>query len=605
MQALAAPLFYFASMTTVYNAANQLLTAKLNSSSDVWYYQYDGNGNQVRQVPNGLTPVNGETRYTFNQRNLLIQAETHNGSGYQVQAEVTYDGNGGRLQAVAYVGGIPITTTFILDNQNNNLPLVTDNGTEATILLYGLFGLGQYQGEEWHYYLGDGQRTVRQLVNDAGEVTLVRTYDPFGGLLAIEGVGTSLFGFAGALEGAGSLLYVNGRYYDPATGRFLSPNHDFDPRHPSRGLNGYLANYLMANPLAVLLPLAVFLNRRKRKGQGLHKTDVFLLGLFLIVGISACQNQGPQQPENAIAPTSTEIAQGSPQPSATSAPLPTQLPPTNTTTPTTTPIPTATPTPQIVLPDCPTPTPAPTDTPTPGLPTNVGNDLGPRQVGAISLSTDQLDVLALLVFGESSNGTVPLRISEMKTWVLLNKLTNDAASSNVIAVYNSWRGSEAELIVTYFTGPGETAKANRLAFNFGPEPAVGPQEEFDLLLRFAQRYKELGQTTSNSRAYNAIRDSVDEVYNLWYTQGTNSTADPTHGSLFFNDPNPNIDKSNRAAIEAEHQRIVSLYAHLRTEYAKRGVTFSYVITEVEEITPGRFSFTVFRGCYPSPCPQLP
>jgi RHS repeat-associated protein len=536
--------------------------------------------------------------------NRLIQVETHNGSSYQVQAVVAYDGDGSRLQAVAYTGGTAITTTFTLDSLNNNLPLVTDNGLEVTILLYGIFGLGQYQDGEWLYYLGDGQRTVRQLVNDQAEVTLARTYDPFGGLLDIAGIGSSFFGFVGAQEGAGGLLYVNGRYYDPATGRFLSPSHDFDPRHPSRGLNGYLASMLMANPGALLFPLLLWLNRRKRKDSKVYKSDLFLLGLFLMITIAACGGEDDgggttTQPPPVIPPT--------PGPTSTPAPNPTggvgAAPPTYT------PTPFSSPTSTLAATPCPTPTHTPTSTstptPTPSLPTNVGNDLGPRRVGAIALSTDQLDVLALLVFGESSSGTVPLPISELKTWVLLNKLTNDAASSSVIAVYTSWRGSEADLIETYFTGPGQIARNNRLAFNFDPEPAVGFQEEFDLLLRFAKRYKELGQSTVNSKTYNTIRDSVDNIYPLWHMQGTNSAADPTHGSLFFNDPNPDIDKSNRAAIEAEHQRIVSLYAYYRAEYAKLGVTFSYVITDVEEITPGKFSFTVFRGCYPSPCPVLP
>jgi RHS repeat-associated protein len=34
------------------------------------------------------------------------------------------------------------------------------------------------------------------------------------------------------------LLYANGRYYDPATGRYLTPNRDFDPYRPGT-LNPY------------------------------------------------------------------------------------------------------------------------------------------------------------------------------------------------------------------------------------------------------------------------------------------------------------------------------------------------------------------------------
>jgi YD repeat-containing protein len=106
--------------TYTYNAANQLMTAKLNSSPDTWYYEYDNNGNQVRQVPNGLTPAAGEVRYTFNQRNHLVRMETHDGSDYQLQGEAMYDGDGQRVQTVAYVMGIPLTTTYSLDRRSGN-----------------------------------------------------------------------------------------------------------------------------------------------------------------------------------------------------------------------------------------------------------------------------------------------------------------------------------------------------------------------------------------------------------------------------------------------------------------------------------------------------
>jgi hypothetical protein len=46
--------------------------------------------------------------------------------------------------------------------------------------MYGSFALGEVGGSEWHYYLGDGRFSVRQLVDESGNLALTRSYDPFG-----------------------------------------------------------------------------------------------------------------------------------------------------------------------------------------------------------------------------------------------------------------------------------------------------------------------------------------------------------------------------------------------------------------------------------------
>lgn len=113
--------------TYTYNAANQLETAKASDDPETWYYAYDGNGNRVRQVPGSLTPAEGETRYSFNQANEMVQAERHDGSEYQVQAAVVYNGLQQRVQTIGYAAGATLTATYTLDGQAG-LPLVVDDG---------------------------------------------------------------------------------------------------------------------------------------------------------------------------------------------------------------------------------------------------------------------------------------------------------------------------------------------------------------------------------------------------------------------------------------------------------------------------------------------
>ena len=354
-------LTYTATLTTTqvttysYNAANQLVTAKLNSSPDTWYYEYDNNGNQVRQVPNGLTPAAGEVRYTFNQRNHLVRLETHDGNDYQLQGEAMYDGDGQRVQTVAYMMGIPLTTTYSLDRRSGN-PLLVDSGGSQRAILYGLFALGEVGDSDWYYYLGDGRFSVRQLVDENGNLALTRSYDPFGLVLQETGSGEALFGFRGAQAGGMGLLYVGGRYYDPRTGRFLSPNHDnFDPKRPGT-LNPYLS-------IIFLGPLLLLVGRRRLKGKKRYFTIWLLVGFSLTTVLTGCgEESGSGTP--IIVPDATEIQQ-SPAVANTAEPTVTATP----TLPlaTGTPPPTLTPT-MTLRPMEVTAAKTPTLTPTPTIP---------------------------------------------------------------------------------------------------------------------------------------------------------------------------------------------------------------------------------------------
>ena len=245
--------------------------------------------------------MHSKVRYTFDQRNLLIQIENHDGSNYQVQAEVMYDGGGHRLRLIAYVAGVPMTTTYTLDIVGGGLPLMADNGITGTLYLYGLFGIGEYD-TEWRYYLGDAQLSVRQLLDDSGNILMARTYDPFGLLVQQDGAGNSLYGYAGSLSGGGGLLFINGRYFDPATGRFLSPDNDFDPLPPSRNLNGYIISIILSNPGILLFGPLLILSRRRRR-KGIDPTTWLLLGLMLTLGLAGCDEPVLPPPPTSIPPT--------------------------------------------------------------------------------------------------------------------------------------------------------------------------------------------------------------------------------------------------------------------------------------------------------------
>ena len=184
--------------------------------------------------------------------------ELYDGSTWQPQAEMAYDGLGNRLEMTAYAEGQSVNTRYVLDNGQ---VLAAIAGANSTFYLYGNGPLAELTGA-WAYPLTDGSRTARQLVDASGDVLLASSYTPWGDTLSVSGSGSFTNGyFGGIMDSATGLLYLgNGQYYDPATGRFLNRTAQPNPYVP---WSGDPLGALMA-PLAVM---TVVLGRKKKHGK--------------------------------------------------------------------------------------------------------------------------------------------------------------------------------------------------------------------------------------------------------------------------------------------------------------------------------------------------
>jgi len=312
-----------ATVTTTfgYNDGNELITAQMDNSSIVWKYYYDDTGNLICILPNAPYHTNGAKLYTYNAAGHLIKTETHDGSGYQLQAEMLYDGLGQRLSMTSYALGASVVTNYVLDPMQNAHPLTATSEGNMTVYLYGIDPIAELT-TDWSYSLPDATGTPRQLANAIGEVTLAGSYTPWGDSRGYVGTGSFTFGyFGGLMDAATGLQYVgNGQYYDPTTGRFITRE-----AQPGRA-NPYVPWNNPASALLAPLALVGLIYGRKRKKS---KFDYFVITLFLALGIgielSAC-TRGP-------APVTTP---------GTSMPFP-AVPPTNPSTatlgPTQTPVP--------------------------------------------------------------------------------------------------------------------------------------------------------------------------------------------------------------------------------------------------------------------------
>ncbi len=269
--------------TYTYNLANRLQTAKSDDDGIVWHYVYDNNGSRLQQLPGSLAPTAGAVQYSYDQSRRLVQVESHDGTGFQLQAEMVYDGNGRRLQAIAHADASSITATSTLDPRSG-LPLSVDNGTNITLILYGQAAIGEYTSQigAWRYYLGDAQFSVRQLVDAVGTITQAQTYAPYGILLHQAGDGGGLFGYKGGQSSSNGLWYFGDGYFDPHTGQYISTGGE-----TSLPLAGIL------NPVGLLFAPILFIGWRRRKGKkGIHPAVMLFLGVLFVTTLSSCSNDG-------------------------------------------------------------------------------------------------------------------------------------------------------------------------------------------------------------------------------------------------------------------------------------------------------------------------
>jgi hypothetical protein len=114
---------------------------------------------------------------------------------------VDYDGDGRRRELTVWALGASETLTFSVDVPTGQVLLAHQStNSQSTTYLCGLGLIGE-QEDEWFYHLPDRERTVRQIVDTSGTVTLARLYTPLGALLKERGDGWSAYGFLGAEYG--------------------------------------------------------------------------------------------------------------------------------------------------------------------------------------------------------------------------------------------------------------------------------------------------------------------------------------------------------------------------------------------------------------------
>lgn len=269
-------------------------------------FMWDAVGN-LQEVRDGRRVL---ARYRYNHRGERIEKIVGSEHTYYLyenrQLVAELDAKGTIRRQYVYLGGQPVA---VIDTPNSGAA----QGTADAGFMAGIANL-------WAALLGKGESIVYLLTNHLGAVEMATdakgkpvwqaVYAPFGKLM--PAVAQTKPGFELNLRLPGQyadketgLYYNDHRYYDPARGRYLTP----DPLGLGGGINGYA--YVDGNPLKYIDPEGLVLFAFDGSGNDQHDPQqlsnvVNFLNLyqdqkFYITGV------GTKDQDTGIAPSATDI----------------------------------------------------------------------------------------------------------------------------------------------------------------------------------------------------------------------------------------------------------------------------------------------------------
>ncbi|MBU7021523.1 MAG: hypothetical protein HXS41_10740, partial [Theionarchaea archaeon] len=225
-------------LTYIYNTMNELI-----SIGDGTAYSYDECGNTV-------TRIDGDTwLYSYDTQNMLVQVNRNQ----QLIAEYTYDGSGSRIKKREWSEDLQSyqTKVYVYSGESVIYEKNTDTEQEAAYVYGGSARIAKDVDEMTDYYITDHIGSTRLITDEYGNSVSDTTYQPFGeSELKLEP-----YLFTGKERDTVGLYYYGARYYDPATGRFITRDGMAGKTHKPQSLNRYI--YCYNNPLKYIDPVGL------------------------------------------------------------------------------------------------------------------------------------------------------------------------------------------------------------------------------------------------------------------------------------------------------------------------------------------------------------
>jgi RHS repeat-associated protein len=140
-----------------------------------------------------------------------------------------------------------VATHYLVDKNRPYAQVLEERTLEGDLLANYTYGhdlLSQKRGLENRYFHYDRLGSTKGLTDENQIVTDACNYEAFGNLLQVAGTTSNHYRFTGEQhEPQTGLIYLRARYYDPATGRFITQ----DTWQGQRGKPITLHKYLYAN----------------------------------------------------------------------------------------------------------------------------------------------------------------------------------------------------------------------------------------------------------------------------------------------------------------------------------------------------------------------
>jgi RHS repeat-associated protein len=196
--------------TYSYNTRDQLTTE--SSSAGTITYNYDAAGRQIRKNENS-----GVTSYSWVDNDRM---ESVNGPSVSVSYE--YDNAGQRVSENSASG----EKNYLIDYQLPYGQVIAESDAAGNVVVgyvYGMERISQNRNSNVHYYVADGQGSIRQMTDNTGNVTDSWTYDAFGNIINRTGTTENSFTYTGeSFDPNAGFYYLRARWYKPENGRFTS-----------------------------------------------------------------------------------------------------------------------------------------------------------------------------------------------------------------------------------------------------------------------------------------------------------------------------------------------------------------------------------------------
>ena len=244
--------------TYTYNEQNRLVSTVKRSGTETITdtYRFDSNGNTVSKTTETVKPVatsasggfsleksgqsttSNVTYYKFDVWNQLVKTTTA-----KKTATYSYNGEGYRVSKTENER----TTNYLYEA--DKVVLETDvEGNETARNIYGTNLLTRTAQNDTMNYMYNGHGDVTALIGENGAIQATYYYDAFGNITEQTGDVNNSITYAGyQYDKETDLYYLNARYYDSKTARFLSEDtYTGDPNDP---LSLNLYSYCVNNPI--------------------------------------------------------------------------------------------------------------------------------------------------------------------------------------------------------------------------------------------------------------------------------------------------------------------------------------------------------------------